>query len=251
MLTIDFRRLAPKPGCRLLDIGCGTGRHSAEALRYPAMRVVAADRDWLDLQHARNRMRFHEQVGANAGSRWMLAAADIGALPFRRHAFDLAICSEVLEHLADPRRAVYELARILKPGGAWVVSVPRYLPERICWQLSEAYHRQQGGHVRIFRRHELRALLEKAGLRCLATAYAHARHRPYWWLRCLVGPQREDCRLERLYNRFLTWQILRRPWLTRRVERMLNPVLGKSIVFYGIKPAAVAGRRACAAKAGL
>jgi SAM-dependent methyltransferase len=249
MITVDFRRLTLDPGCCLLDIGCGTGRHSAEALRYPAIRVVAADRDCRDLRSARHRMRYHEHVGASAGADWALAAADIRALPFSAGAFDLVICSEVLEHVAHPREAAVELARVLKPGGELVVSVPRYLPERICWQLSEDYHRQAGGHVRIFRRGELRAMIEGLGLRCQGTAFAHALHTPYWWLRCLVGPQRQDCGSVRLYHRFLTWQILRRPRLPRVLERLLNPLLGKSMVLYFVKPAGAATRRWCRPKA--
>ncbi|HUV76725.1 MAG TPA: SAM-dependent methyltransferase, partial [Desulfobacterales bacterium] len=61
---------------------------------------------------------------------------------------------------------------------------------------------------------------------------AHSLHTPYWWLKCLVGPEREDCRLVNLYHRFLVWDIMRHPWITRFLDRLLNPVMGKSLVVY-------------------
>jgi SAM-dependent methyltransferase len=53
-------------------------------------------------------------------------------LPFRDRAFDAAICSEVLEHVPDDRRVIREMARVLKPGGRAIVTVPfafRYHPD--------------------------------------------------------------------------------------------------------------------------
>ncbi|MBU2490505.1 MAG: class I SAM-dependent methyltransferase, partial [Proteobacteria bacterium] len=43
MLTVDFSRLALAPGSRVLDVGCGTGRHSWEAAKLPGVHVTAAD----------------------------------------------------------------------------------------------------------------------------------------------------------------------------------------------------------------
>ena len=74
----------------------------------------------------------------------------------------------MLEHIPDHNTAVKEIIRVLKPGKSLVVSVPRYLPERICWALSEAYHNEKGGHIRIYRKNELIGLLEAQGHRCIA-----------------------------------------------------------------------------------
>ena len=57
-----------------------------------------------------------------------------------------------------------EIARVLRPGGTVAVTVPAWLPERICWALSREYHEVPGGHVRIFTRAELTAKLAAAGL---------------------------------------------------------------------------------------
>ena len=62
--------------------------------------------------------------------------------------------------------------------------------------------------------------------------HAHALHSPYWWMKCAVGPANDRHPLPRLYRRFLVWELMRKPRLTRLVERALNPLLGKSVVIY-------------------
>lgn len=231
MITVDFNRLAIRPGDRILDLGCGSGRHTAAACRPPHVFAVGVDVSLAELRDAKNRLRLHERLGECDG-RWGLCAADTTHLPFAHEALDLVICCEVLEHIRDDRRAVAEIVRVLRPGGALVVSVPRCWPEQICWSLSRTYRLTKGGHVRIYRRAALVALLEAAGLRLSATHWAHSLHTPYWWLKCLVGPQRDDHLLVNLYQRFLTWDILRRPRITWFCDRLLNPLLGKSLVLY-------------------
>ena len=125
-----------------------------------------------------------------------------------------------------------EIIRVLKPGHELVVSVPRLFPEKICWMLSDEYFNANQGHVRIYRKKVIVAKLEKHGVSHWATHFAHSLHAPYWWLKCLVGPTREDSRSVNLYKRFLTWDIMEKPALTRWLDRLLNPVLGKSLVLY-------------------
>ena len=125
-----------------------------------------------------------------------------------------------------------EIIRVLKPGNNLVVSVPRFFPEKICWLLSDEYYNANQGHVRIYRQAGLVEQLEGQGVVLWATHFAHSIHAPYWWLKCLVGPTREDSRSVNLYKRFLTWDIMEKPPLTRFLDRLLNPVLGKSLVLY-------------------
>ena len=116
------------------------------------------------------------------------------------------------------------------------MTVPRWWPERICWALSDAYHEVEGGHVRIYRGHELISRLRSAELVPTGTHHAHALHSPYWWLRCLFGTKNEDAVVPKLYHRFLVYDLMHRPWWSQTAERMLNPVLGKSLVVYLDKP---------------
>jgi SAM-dependent methyltransferase len=153
-------------------------------------------------------------------------------LPFADACFDLVVCAEVLEHIPAHDLALVEIARVLRPGGDLVVSVPRRGPERLCWAFSAEYAGADGGHVRIYRKPDLIAMLAGAGLKPRAAHYAHSLHTPYWWLKCLVGPRREDVRWVNLYQRFLNWDMFKKPPLTQLLERLLNPILGKSLVVY-------------------
>jgi hypothetical protein len=121
------------------------------------------------------------------------------------------------------------------------VTVPRYGPERICWALSDAYHANEGGHIRIYRGHQLVERLAGVGLQPTDTHHAHALHAPYWWLKCAVGVDRDTAAV-RAYHRLLVWDLAHRPWLTRTAERWLDPVFGKSFVIYADKPAVPAAR---------
>ena len=229
MLTVAFKRISTIPGARVLDAGCGTGRHICEAFRRQGVTVTGIDLKWDDLLRTRN---FLSLMTKEKGGKWAVAQANITKLPFADGFFDVVICSEVLEHVDNDATAVSELRRVLKPAGDLVVTVPRYLPERICWAISEAYHDEPGGHVRIYRKRGLRKLLENDGSICLYTEYRHGLHSPYWWLKCLVGHKNETFPLVRAYRKFLEWDIIHHPPLIRTLERMLNPFIGKSVVFY-------------------
>ncbi len=235
MLTVDFHRIPVQPGWRILDIGCGSGRHLAEAARYRDVCIAGTDLHPAELKQAGDRLDWLAEMGECRG-RCILSAADITRLPFADESFDLVICSEVLEHIPDHARAVAETVRVLKPGSPLVVSVPRYLPERICWLLSSDYRNTPGGHIRIYRRRELTDLLSCSGVRPGMFRWAHSLHTPYWWLKCLLGPQREDRWPVRLYHRFLVWDMMNHPRLIRFLERLLDPVLGKSLVVYLTRP---------------
>ena len=235
MVTVDFGRIVLKPGARVLDVGCGSGRHTAAAYRLPGARVVGVDVAAEDLKAACERLRLHDRLAAHGDGRWHLCAADGRRLPFGDCRFDLVICAEVLEHVPADGRVLAEIARVLRPGGELAVSVPRYVPERLCWALSAEYAAVEGGHVRIYRSRDLISLLRGAGLTPRACHWAHSLHTPYWWLKCLIGVKRETAWPVRIYHRFLIWDLMKKPRLTRALERLLNPIMGKSLVVYARK----------------
>jgi SAM-dependent methyltransferase len=235
MLTVDFDRLRLQPGHRLLDLGCGAGRHAFAAARSGAT-VVALDRDGAELKEVRAVLGAMSDAGelppATGGGE---VQGDALALPFPAASFDRVVASEVLEHVPDDQGALDELVRVLRPGGRLAVTVPTWLPERVCWALDDGYHDRPGGHVRIYRRPALEALLEHAGLVLRGGHHAHALHAPYWWLRCAYGVDRDDARPVRRYHDVLVWQIEHAPSWLARIERAVNPVLGKSLVLYAEK----------------
>lgn len=238
MLTVDYDRLGAKPGDLVLDMGCGAGRHAFETVRR-GCRIVALDQSLEELVDVRNTFaamieagELHDQVQGQPVS------ADALKLPFADETFDRIICSEVLEHIPDDQTAIGELARVLRPGGSIAVTVPAWVAEKICWKLSDEYYAPKavGGHVRIYRRAQLRSKIRQVGLLPCGWGRAHALHSPYWWLKCAVGPANDKHRLVRAYHRMLVWDIVQNPWITRTVDRLLNPIIGKSIVLYAIKP---------------
>jgi ubiquinone/menaquinone biosynthesis C-methylase UbiE len=235
LLTVDYSRLQIAPGDRVLDVGCGNGRHAFEAYRRGA-RVVAFDLDRKELAAVTGlcgAMRAEGEAPPGAGS--AAVSGDATVLPFADGSFDAVIAAEILEHIPDDAAAMAEIARVLRPGGTVAVTVPAWLPERICWALSSEYHEVPGGHVRIFTRAELTAKLAAAGLTPTGGHHEHGLHSAYWWLKCAVGVHDDAHPAVRAYHRLLVWDIMRKPALTRLSEAALNPLIGKSLVMYARK----------------
>ncbi|MFT7288510.1 MAG: ubiquinone/menaquinone biosynthesis C-methylase UbiE [Halieaceae bacterium] len=242
MQTVDPHFLRLRRGDRVLDLGCGEGRHVIAACALAGADAVGVDLSLQDLATARQRMEEFAAMGPDAPpgepALFALLAGNALRLPFPDNCFDAVICSEVLEHIADFQGALREIQRVLKPGGRFCASVPRPWCERICWALSRDYHQVAGGHLRIFDMDRLEGEIRAAGFHIYHQHGAHALHSPYWWLQCLFWKRRERSWLVRQYHRLLVWDMMKQPALTRVLERALNPVLGKSVVMYFHKASA-------------
>jgi 2-polyprenyl-3-methyl-5-hydroxy-6-metoxy-1,4-benzoquinol methylase len=237
VLTVDFDRAGIGPGTRVIDVGCGAGRHSFEAYRRGA-DVVAFDQDAPELEGVATMFEAMAKVGeAPAGAKAEAVHGDALDLPYGAGEFDVVIASEILEHVPPDDAAITELVRVLRPGGVLVVTVPRWLPERVCWALSDEYHANEGGHIRIYKADELRDKITAHGLRHTHRTHVHALHSPYWWIKCAVGVHKPDHPLVRAYHRMLVWDMMKQPLLTRTAEKALDPLIGKSVALYFSKPA--------------
>ena len=241
MLTVRYDELGLEPGDRVLDLGCGFGRHAFESLRRGA-KVTACD---FSLHELKDVMSMYGAIAAEeelpATSAGSATNGDGTKLPFRDASFDRIIASEVLEHIPDDAAAFRELARVLKPGGTIAVTVPAWLAERICWALTEEFHAPfvEGGHVRIYTEAGLRHSMRDAGLQPGTAHHAHSLHAPYWWLKCAVGVTDDEHPLVRAYHQVLLWDIMgTQPMarFTKLFDRLANPIIGKSIVVYARKP---------------
>ena len=236
--TIDFNRLRLTDGERILDLGCGEGRHAISAYMFNNLDAVGVDLSERDLQTTR--MRFEEFVEpGNENKSLVISVANAESLPFEDAAFDKVICSEVLEHIHAYTQVIDEINRVLKVGGVAAISVPRFFPEWVCWRLSDAYHEVEGGHIRIFRSDELRDDVEAKGFICFDKHHAHSLHVPYWWLKCMFWRDEGEpnARIVDLYHEFLTWDLMKQPFVTRLLDKLLNPIMGKSVVMYFVKTA--------------
>ncbi|MDI6742247.1 MAG: class I SAM-dependent methyltransferase [Smithella sp.] len=229
MITVEINKLNLKPRDVVLDAGCGLGRHLRHLARIPNLKIFGIDKNTWALRETAKSLETQPDAQTKD---YLVSVADINRLPFADASFDCIICSEVLEHIPDHRNAIRELDRILKPEGTLVVSVPRYFAERICWLISRDYYHEEGGHIRIYKKKQLYQMLIGQGFNCWKINYKHALHSPYWWLKCLVGLKNEEHPLVKSYRKFLEWDIMKKPRPVRILEEMLNPLMGKSIVYY-------------------
>ena len=234
MLTFDFKKINLPPRSKVLDVGCGEGRHIFGILNeFENVYCYGLDQDIPSLDKCKEGLEFFKELDSNGT---IFQEGSVYQLPFEENFFDLIICSEVLEHLDDYHAAIKEIHRVLKPGGKFLPSVPSYWPEKICWLLSTEYQNMPGGHVRIFRHSQLKKLALDNGLEYKSFHWAHGLHSPYWWLQCLFWSRKEKSYTVKLYHRFLVWDLMQNPLLTRILEAILQPLIGKSLVMYFRKP---------------
>jgi SAM-dependent methyltransferase len=128
-----FARALPE-GARVLDAGSGEGQYRQHFARqrYCGVDLAVGDAAW---DYSR-----------------ISALADLGALPFRSGCFDAAVLLVTIEHLAEPGRALAEIARTLAPGGALLIAAPHE------WEVHQAPH----DYFR-YTRYGLAYLLEQSG----------------------------------------------------------------------------------------
>jgi 2-polyprenyl-3-methyl-5-hydroxy-6-metoxy-1,4-benzoquinol methylase len=147
-------------GRRCVDVGCGAGG-LAPLLKEKFSFVAGVD---LSPTLAR--------AAATRGMQALCADLDEGDLPFAEESFDAAVCCDVLEHVFDPVVFVRRIARILRPGALFAVSVPniRYLPRVV--SLIGGYfprttgdpHGYDGGHLHYFTTRNVAEVFAAAGL---------------------------------------------------------------------------------------
>ncbi len=99
MLTVDLKSLDLKDGQRLLDLGCGAGRHLHNAYYAAKIEAFGLDRSLPDVEKTRDGFYAYPDFSPGAECRYRLAVGDCLGLPFADASFDTIICSEVLEHI--------------------------------------------------------------------------------------------------------------------------------------------------------
>ena len=237
MQTVDYKHFKLEKGDRVLDLGCGEGRHVISAYLEEDIEAIGVDLCVDDLLITKEKSQPFVDEN-NKDKFFALACTNALALPFADNSFDKVVCSEVLEHIPDYEGALKEIERILKPGGIFCASVPRFWPEWVCWHYSDDYHENEGGHVRIFLEKQLRRKIENNGFTFYHRHWAHALHSPYWMMQCMDWKNRDKNPAIKAYHKLLVWDMMEKPWITKATEKMLNPALGKSVVMYFEKAAA-------------
>ncbi|HYM15903.1 MAG TPA: class I SAM-dependent methyltransferase [Dehalococcoidia bacterium] len=223
---------------RVIDLGCGTGRHVLELARSPGT-VLGADLSLHDLRVGRYLLEIMRREGdVRARVHWLQTAGE--RLPFVDGAFDRVICTETLEHVDDDAVLARELVRVLKPGGILAVSVPDEHSEKVFWKLSRNYRTHAGGHVRIYGRKAIVRLLREAGLRPYAVRYRHSLETLYWLSHIAFWSEwGKQGPITKVFRRALDSQRARSSRIVTALDDVGNRILPKSIVVYSRKPLAV------------
>lgn len=113
----------PVGSASVLDLACGSGLHSL-AWAERGARITGIDFDQSLLEASRRRLR----MGAPNSPVPAWVSGDATSMPFRTGSFDVVFCNSLLEHVPAWERVVHESARVLKPGGLYVV----YTTNRTC-----------------------------------------------------------------------------------------------------------------------
>ncbi len=108
---MGLRALLPPTGDSLVELGAGFGRLANEYTGY--RRVVLLDLSGVQIEAARERLK--------DDPRYEIVEGDMFALPFEDASLDTVVCIRVIHHFEDPRPAIAEMARILRPGGVLVL----------------------------------------------------------------------------------------------------------------------------------
>jgi SAM-dependent methyltransferase len=157
----DLERLialaAPRTGERALDLGCGVG-HTLRRIAPLVAFAVGADATFEMMQAGRASV----VTEPNAA----FAQSDASALPFADATFDLATCRSAAHHFTDAASAFREVARVLRPGGRFVLA-DSYAPDDPALDafVNELETLRDASHARSHTVAGWRALLEDAGLR--------------------------------------------------------------------------------------
>jgi SAM-dependent methyltransferase len=148
----DFLLRALRPGLRVLDLGCGDGRFSAEIAGAGA-DVIGADVAQTAIDRARARVPQVEFVRVEID----------GALPFDDGAFELVWASEVIEHVSDTARWLSEVRRVLVLRGVLALTTPSHGRLRVVLGGIERFSEPLGDHLHLYSRRSLIATLEGFG----------------------------------------------------------------------------------------
>jgi SAM-dependent methyltransferase len=136
----------------VLDVGSGTGSNLRMLRDLGFVDVIGLD-------SSEEAIRFCSEKGLGPVRR-----GDICAMPFASDSFDLVLATDVIEHVEDDGLALQEIARVLRPGGKALITVPAFSS---LWGLQD----RVSHHHRRYRLRQLRRQIQKAGLRPLGMFY--------------------------------------------------------------------------------
>lgn len=175
----------------MLDIGIGSGR-SLRYIDHEGRDINISDKInlfGLDLMVDR-------LAGVYGSERWKLTRGNIEkGIPFQDNSFDLILCEQLLEHLNDPKAAVIELNRVIKPGGLLILGVPIFFPplptaRNIIMPLVNKFRDKPSTHLQTFSLFSIKSLvknnsdfelIDSRGYRIVSGGPLKPLDNFYWW----------------------------------------------------------------------
>jgi ubiquinone/menaquinone biosynthesis C-methylase UbiE len=112
---VALRRLMPRSGCHLLELGAGAGRNTPRYSGYQHVTLLDYSRSQLAL--ARQRLSQTQEPGIQ----YRFVAADIYRLPFAPGVFDAATMIRTLHHLSQPLEALHQVRKVLQPDALFIL----------------------------------------------------------------------------------------------------------------------------------
>jgi len=226
--TFNFNLLNLKKIKKVIDVGCGNGRHlKSLGFKLTDSEIIGIDQSVPEITKLNK--EFNESVCKN-GNAYKFITGDIREMDVPDNSQDLVVCSEVLEHVPNFEAVLEECYRILKPGSVMLVSVPSYFPESLCWKYSKKYMQTPGGHIRIFKKNFLKERFKALNLKLFKHHREHALHSIYWIIR--ARNNMEENNFLKSFHNLLVRQMFGQAKFSFALEKLLNPFFGKSECFY-------------------
>ena len=230
--NIDLGRLRLAEGENILDLGSAAGAKSR------SLRRFGYNCYGLEIDHALA-AEFNRLAGESDAQPTLCVAVQGSAteVPFAGRSFQAVITTEVLEHIHDTERVLEEIHRVLAPGGALVVSVPTAATEKF---LSRLHPRllSNSGHVKIFEREELLALLRAHGFEIEHVVGKNAEYTAFWLLHSILRTPSDFTgmphgnRLVTIGYWWIVYKVLRRVPFAARMKDLCNRLFPKSVYIY-------------------
>jgi len=221
------RLVLPHLGRRIVEIGCGIGNFTG--LLLDRELVVAIDVEAICVERLRE--RYPQRPNLHT-----FVTEEIASLA--RFAPDSVVCLNVLEHIADDRAALHQMASILCPGGVIVLLLPAFPA------LSGPIDRNLG-HYRRYTRASLEQLAGVTGLRIRRAHYMNTLGFFGWWVNAhLLHREQQSATQIAIFDRFAV------P-LMSRVEAVLPPPFGQSLLAVLERPTSSPARPAKSSPAGM
>jgi ubiquinone/menaquinone biosynthesis C-methylase UbiE len=217
--TLDLLDVSAKA---VLDIGCGPGEMLVELLNR-GCTVAGTDISEGMVELARQNTSKHSHT-----NRLDLRVGDIEAMSYAPESFDTAICSGVIEYLQEDSKALAELNRVLKPGGALIISVRnKACPARVIDLVSDPLKSSRSGSAWLTSLKRMLTRNPDAGI----TFTPYRKHWPWEFHRSLrlAGFEKEDFRYYHFYPFFVPFDKVAPRFFVRAglaMERLTRGPLG-------------------------